>query len=152
MSTRKTPHTGPGHAAGDPGWCEGCAAERETPTGTNESELREQVARAIHAAAERPESICRTGETDWDLLDSDAAEEYRAEAAAVLPIVAVEARKAKAEALREAAENVDVEALADAWTRGAVTRPSVTNAVAEVQVSLRNLATEYETGDPDEHR
>lgn len=65
----------------------------------------------------------------------------------VMGVVAAEVRKAKAEALREAAENVDVGSLADAWTHGAVTRLSVTNAVAEVLMSLRNRATEYETGD-----
>ena len=59
-------------------------------------------------------------------------------------------REAKAEALRDAAENVDAGALADAWTRGAVTRLSVTNAVAEVLMSLRSRAAEYETGDSDE--
>ena len=68
-------------------------------------------------------------------------------AAAVLPIVEAEVRKAKAEALREAAENVDVGELSDAWTRGATTRLSVTNAVTEVLMSLRNRATKYETGD-----
>lgn len=139
MSARKTPHTGPGHAAGDPGWCEGCAAELETPTGTKESELREQVARAIHAATERPESICRTGETDWDLLDSDAAEEYRAEAAAVLPIVEAEVRAAKAEALREAA---------DFWQDTATC-----NTPADIEPDwLRARADQIETGGSDDHR
>ena len=98
-------------------------------TTTDTDALAERIARALRQATDD---------------GADRTEDY---AAAVLPTVAEEVRKAKAEALREAAANVDVGSLADAWTRGVVTRLSVTNAVAEVLMSLRHRATEYETGD-----
>lgn len=59
--------------------------------------------------------------------------------AAVLPIVAAEVRKAKAEALREAA---------DFWQDTADH-----NTPADIEPDwLRARAAEYETGDSDEHR
>ena len=104
----------------------------------NTDDLTERIARALaRQDGYDPDDHC----DEWIMYG------MRESAAAVLPIVEAEVRKAKAEALREAAENVDVGELSDAWTRGATTRLSVTNAVTEVLMSLRNRATEYETGD-----
>lgn len=107
---------------------------------TDTDPLKERIRRARSLPAEWARR--RDGETTME--QTERWQKRQDEQTATL--VAVEVRKAKAEALREAAENVDVGALADAWTRGAVTRLSVTNAVAEVLMSLRNRATEYETG------
>ena len=97
--------------------------------------------------------IARALSEHWrDMHTNESLGKQRMLAAAVLPIVEAEVRKAKAEALREAVENVDVGTLADAWTRGGITRLSVTNAVAEVLMSLRNRATKYEAGGSNEPR
>lgn len=55
---RRVPHTGPGHASGDPGWCEGCAAAadrtekeaRAAPPTDPRARLNEIKARAEKAA------------------------------------------------------------------------------------------------------
>lgn len=123
-------------------------------TTTDTDALKERIARAFYenrvAAIESDQE--RRSWPAWEDHEKADADEWRDAADAVLPIVAAEVRKAKAEALREAAENVDVGSLVDSWTHGAVTGLSVTNAVAEVLMSLRNRATEYETGGSDDRR
>lgn len=61
-------------------------------------------------------------------------------AAAVLPIVADEVRKAKAEALREAATEIEGMGV-EPW-----------NALTPATRALRFRATEYETGDSNDHQ
>ena len=112
---------------------------------TDTPALQERIARALYENAEYYGPA--PTQPPWDWRDDEERGEWMEIAAAVLPIIAAEVRKAQAGALREAAENVDVGSLADAWTHGTITRLSVTNAVAEVLMSLRNRATEYETGD-----
>ena len=109
---------------------------------TDTTALQERIARVLHEI----DPISGHGH-DWRKLSDAERKFYIRKAAAVLPTIETEVQAAKAEALREAAENVDVGALSDAWTRGAITRLSVTNAVSEVLMSLRARATEHETGD-----
>ena len=71
--------------------------------------------------------------------------------AAVLPIIATEVRKAKAEALREAACGIDLDEIAEEWSQGPGNRDDMHwaagNAASSVVLTLHDRATEYETGD-----
>lgn len=69
--------------------------------------------------------------------------------AAVLPSVAEEVRKAKAEALREAADHIE-DVVANARPEQAFTEHVLMEHGGPGY--LRELAAEYETGDSDEHR
>ena len=68
--------------------------------------------------------------------------------AAVLPIVAAEVRKAKAEALREAADGIDLDGIAEEWSPGPGNRDDMHwaagNAASSVVIALHDRATEYE--------
>lgn len=90
---------------------------------------------------------------------------HRRLAAAVLPIVEAEVRAAKSEALREAARAILMDSfdasvadlLADAgYTEYAEDEDGgltwVSAPLSEVLLIVRTCATEYETGDGDEHR
>lgn len=69
----------------------------------------------------------------------------------VVRITAEEMRKAKAEALREAAVAVDLDKVAEEWSQGPGNRNDMHwaagNAASSVVATLHDLATEYETGD-----
>ena len=114
---------------------------------TDTDALEERIARELFYT-ESPEERHRDG---WLSAYSEDRYLYRDLAAAVLPIVAEEVRKAKAEALRETVRDMGEwagefilvtgdETDEDAWT---------SQAVGEW---LEHRATEYETGDSDEHR
>ncbi|WME22122.1 hypothetical protein [Brachybacterium sp. GU-2] len=112
-------------------------------TTTDTDALTEHVARAIAARVH--------------IRGEDAWQEYKVYAAAVLPVlqdtaerlakmvtpaVAAEVRKAKAEALREAADSVHDNA----------SSPYCLPCHRDDAELLHTIATEYETGDSDEHR
>lgn len=103
--------------------------------------LQERIRRARSLPADWAK--LRDGETTMEQTERWQKRQDEQTAA----LIAAEVQAAKAETLRDAAENVDVGSLADAWTRGAITRLSVTNAVAEVLMSLRNRATDIEKED-----
>ena len=66
-------------------------------------------------------------------------------------LVAVEVRKAKAEALREAAFGIDLDKVAEEWSQGPGNRNDMhwaaANAASSVVLALHDRAAEYETGD-----
>ena len=72
-------------------------------TTTDTDALTERLARAMHAG----EVAGGFAADEWDGMSADSLAWYRANAAAVLPIVAVEVRKAKAEAWDEAASHAE---------------------------------------------
>ena len=56
--SRKVPHTGPGHAAGDPGWCEGCYAELQ-PVQVEDTDMETVIAGAMRKSDdENHEQLC----------------------------------------------------------------------------------------------
>ena len=120
-------------------------------TATDTDALTERIARALVVAMECEGTMIEVPEGDeiWCMTHDDGIENgewcrYVAHAAAaVLPIVAVEVRKAKAEALREAKGRVYASSW---WADGS------DNYADRVRGFLSTLATEYETGDSDEHR
>lgn len=83
-------------------------------------------------------------------------QEYPRLAAAVLPIIAAEVQAAKAEALREAADGIDLGEIAEEWSQGPGNRNDMhwaaANAASSVVLALHDRATEYEAGDSDERR
>lgn len=106
-------------------------------TNADTTALIERIARAIHL------DDLAAGEAEPWGADEYLMAWYRRNATAVLPIVAVEVRKAKAEALREAAdgllENID-------WSDGRSSYGDNDGYEASAR-ELRARAAEYETGD-----
>lgn len=97
---------------------------------TDTDALKERMARALAKQdGYDPDNFC----DEWIMYG------MRESAAAVLPIVAEEVRKAKAEALREAADILECHPLDE---------PDA----AHTPNWLYGRAVEYETGDSDEHR
>jgi hypothetical protein len=54
--SQKVPHTGPGHAAGDPGWCEGCYAELQ-PVQVEVTAVRNAIANVLVNASNHPKKV-----------------------------------------------------------------------------------------------
>ena len=102
--------------------------------------LQERIARVLHEV----DPISGHGH-DWRKLSDAERKFYTRKAAAVLPIIAAEVQAAKAEALREMQEHHEREA-DKAQT---ITARGIHLTIAD---GARKRATEYETGDSDEHR
>ena len=121
-------------------------------TTTDTDALTERIARAFYenrvAAIESDHE--RRSWPAWDDHEKADADEWRDAAAAVLPIVEAEVRKAKAGALREAASAVDLDKVAEEWSQGPGNQDDMhwaaANAASSVVVTLHDLATEHETG------
>ena len=109
-------------------------------TTTDTDALTERIARAI----------CEHDDAGGDNWDEDR-DWYMDQAAAVLPIVAVEVRKAKAEALREAARVMGEWACESLVVIGDELDESTWVEMTAGEW-LEHRAAEYETGDSDEHR
>lgn len=115
--------------------------------------LTERIARAYYenrvAAIESEQE--RQSWPAWEDHEKADADEWRDAAASALPIIAVEVRKAKAEALREAAGSIDLDEIAEEWSPGPGNRDEMHwaagNAASSVVIALHDRATEYETGD-----
>ena len=113
--------------------------------------LQERIAEELYYQ-QHPEGRHRS---EWPAaVYPDTAHEYRDLAAAVLPIVEAEVRAAKAEALREAGRDLERE-----WpNRLGIGLPpedydhAGDHAIDTAHEYLKRRATEYETGDSDEHR
>ena len=71
-------------------------------TTTDTDALTERIARALFEVRDDAYDL-----DEWEDLDSTDRERWMCDAAAVLPLVAVEARKAKAEAWDEAASHAE---------------------------------------------
>lgn len=104
--------------------------------------LFERIAEAAYRSLSLPAEVGmkRDYETTWAWTERMGRAQADQIAAAVLPIVAVEVRKAKAEALREAARGFFAMS------------PHITYSGQHVQERLLSRADRYETGDSDEHR
>ena len=116
-------------------------------TTTDTDTLTERIARAYYenrvAAIESDQE--RQSWPAWEDHEKADADEWRDAAAAALPIVAEEVRKAKAEALREMQEHHEREA--DKAQTIAARGIHLT-----IAGSAHMRAAEYETGGTDEHR
>lgn len=115
---------------------------------TNDTDaLTERIARALYENAEYYGPA--PTQPPWDWRDDEERGEWIEVAAAVLPIVAVEVRKAKAEALRELSAHIsEVVDNAKPWQ---VFTEHVLHEAGACDY-LDRAATEYETGDSDERR
>lgn len=124
-------------------------------TTTDTDALKKRLARALYVIWWTDHMQDPSASYDHP-LNEDAREACESAADALLPVVAEEARKAKAEALREAAENVHTgtdlnPTMHDGqdyfWWAGYLQRHD-----QMWRHRLNERATEYETGDTDEHR
>ena len=109
---------------------------------TDTTALQERIAEELYYD-QHPEGRHRS---EWPTaVYPDDIYEYRDLAAAVLPVIAAEVQAAKAEALREMQEHHEREA-----------DKAQTIAARGIHLTIadgaRNRATEYETGDSDDHR
>lgn len=109
---------------------------------TTDTALREQIAEAMFQH-DHPTRL-----DGWDHTLLLVKTRYRSRADAVLPII----RKAQADALREAANAIDLEAIADEWSRGSGNSSdmhwSAGNAASTVQIRLFARAREIEREAP----
>ena len=115
-------------------------------TTTDTDALQERIARALYENAEYYGPA--PTQPPWDWRDDEERGEWMEIAAAVLPIIAAEVKAAKAEAWRAYA--AALEAVPDyaptEYDKGRVDQRHAT--IEELYVH----ATEYETGDSDDHR
>lgn len=113
-------------------------------TTTDTDALTERIARVIYG--EDPKwGYTQAGDCHgvaWETLPEPIQRDMLEMAAAVLPIVAEEVRKAKAEALREAAR----------YFAGGLHCADMRATPEETVRDLNRRAAEYETGDSDDHQ
>ncbi|PMC76384.1 hypothetical protein [Brachybacterium sp. UMB0905] len=119
---------------------------------TPNTDLQEQIAIALYGNAEYygPEDV----QPEWERRGDEERDEWRQIAAAVMPIVDAAVKRAKAEVLREAGRDLERE-----WpNRLGIGLPpedydhAGDHAIDTAHEYLKRRATEYETGDSDEHR
>ena len=113
---------------------------------TTDADLTELLAQKLHEVDPISGHAPR-----WDRLPKMDREWYRIKATAVLPTVAAEVRKAKAEALREAARVMGEWACESLVVIGDELDESTWVEMTAGEW-LEHRAAEYETGDSDEHR
>ena len=115
---------------------------------TDTDALQERIARILNDEGWTFEGVHEPGEYDEC---EDCRRVVAPIAARIAQGIAAEVQAAKTEALREAADGIDLGEIAEEWSQGPGNRDDMHwaagNAASSVVITLHARATEYETGD-----